>query len=268
MKKFILLYVALFFFSGFAMPQKAEYKSNSTFSNNSYTSKAAATPTNTQYQSQPTYNNNNQQYSSPVSGINQQNTISYDKNKAHQSGRSSRISYYKTISHTNTNRNVFKYLFPLKSKPIKTSATFNERLTDTVVTKIPEASHNPTFYNIRIIPPQKSIENNNNLKEGISPVRYFRCLYGSSYFYASAGAYGVYVASSPDLSIQTKMMNYLSRKYKVKAFVIEEFASAKKYHLVLGRFRQLKMAFITEGKVRKEIPKAFVIKWKAHWSLI
>jgi hypothetical protein len=223
--------------------------------------------TNTQYPSQQTYININQQNSSPGNGIKQNYIVSNNSN-LQQSECNSRIAYYKTIISTNPNRNIFKYLFPLNRKPIKTSATFNECLTDTALRKYPETNHSRDFFDIHLVKPEKSIEHNYDLKEETYPARYFRCLFGSRYFYTTAGAYGVYVASSLDISVQMKRMNYLSRKYKVKGYIIEELASAKKYHLVLGRFRQLKMAAITEGKVRKEIPKAFVVKWKKHWVLI
>ena len=95
-----------------------------------------------------------------------------------------------------------------------------------------------------------------------SPTMRFYCCYGNYRELCDGTLYGVHIAVFFNYNYCVAVSKWLQKKYKAIPFIIEDDSGMQHYHLVFGRWFSYKAAEIFEGKVRKDAPNAFVVRWK------
>ncbi len=73
--------------------------------------------------------------------------------------------------------------------------------------------------------------------------------------------FGVHIACFANYKYCESIAKWLRNKYKATFYILEDSYSYNHYHLVFGRWLSFKTAEIFEGKVRRNVPWAFVFPW-------
>ncbi len=96
----------------------------------------------------------------------------------------------------------------------------------------------------------------------VSPTMRFYGNYDNYRYLRSGDIYGVHIAAFANYNYCVAVSKWLQKKYKAIPYIIEDISGLRHYHLVFGRWFSYKAAEIFEGKVRRDAPNAFVIRWK------
>ena len=277
MKKIILL-LLLFSVQYFVAAQSNTYKSASVYSSEkvAYSSGSSQSVNVNTSNSGSNYNAQN-----PAPNYNQ-NSVKNNSNhyisnyQYNTSGRSKQIKIISeeptavTIPVISDNYPVIKSIIPHTGKPISKAVARNSNVLFSTLADsgnvIIGKPISPVMINV--VDLKKGSTTNVQAKyvdPQNKPFRY-RCIYGNIYDFSNTEGYGVYTGSFKNLNYCKSIMLWLTRKYKAVGYIFDDYSGGLHYYLVLGKYRQYKVAEILEGKVRTEFTKAFVVRWSRYYT--
>ena len=80
--------------------------------------------------------------------------------------------------------------------------------------------------------------------------------------------YGVHIAAFLSYNYCVGVANYIRKKYHATSYIFEDQKGYPHYHLVFGRWLNVKSAQIFREKVRREAPNAFICFWRNNFDVL
>jgi hypothetical protein len=102
----------------------------------------------------------------------------------------------------------------------------------------------------------------------LTPTLRLRCVLGRFNGLCDLNGFGVHIATFINFNYCVGVANWIRKKYHAISFIFEDQSGIPHYHLVFGKWSYYKEAEVFEGKVRREAPHAFVIRWRSDLSVL
>ncbi|MEI6122588.1 MAG: hypothetical protein WCQ95_03065 [Bacteroidota bacterium] len=118
----------------------------------------------------------------------------------------------------------------------------------------------PDLYAYKVSPPTNVCR--------VTPAIRLYCINGNRNNLCTLDGYGVWAGAYKNYNYCLSVAKWLKKKYMANAFIFEDISYGIHYHLVFGYWKNHYLALIFQGKIRKDIPYAYIVRWTDYFNVI